>query len=393
MIGSLRWFYILVAALAALLGTAPEVAIAADPTMYAIRTDPDRMLPEATLNGEVRVWIDGDAIDPKKAQLWIDGSSLGVDPRVLRTPPDRVELVYPLLRTEQNRKMWSRLLGSPFEGNRKTVPVSVQYGDKPLKWRDPPQSGDASESKITLVTYNKGLMVLGIVVSLAVLVITVLVALRTAMMRDSLIPQMRLTDRPFSLGRLQMLVWFCLIFGSFLFIFAVTLDMNSITAESFILLGISGTTALASVAIDVNKDGPVEDARKQIAALGIKSRDETDKLFEANKTSPGAAASTVVPGAKIGSNANPTIGELWNAYWDAIKSVRSTKLLEDLVNDAHGPTIHRWQILIWTTVLAAIYIGMVYANLETPTFGTNLLALMGISGGVYLGFKIPEKQT
>ena len=67
--------------------------------------------------------------------------------------------------------------------------------------------------------------------------------------------------------------------------------------------------------------------------------------------------------------------------------------MRDLVNDVNGPTIHRWQILIWTLVFGGIYAYSVYANLVTPNFSDNLLALMGISGATYIGFKIPEKQS
>lgn len=80
------------------------------------------------------------------------------------------------------------------------------------------------------------------------------------------------------------------------------------------------------------------------------------------------------------AGANPTVGELWTKYEQQIANFRSAGLLQDLVNDMNGPTLHRWQILIWTAVLAAIYVGAVDASLETPSFGR-------ISGGVYLGFK------
>jgi hypothetical protein len=104
-------------------------------------------------------------------------------------------------------------------------------------------------------------------------------------------------------------------------------------------------------------------------------------------------AADIIPGALLAGIATPTVGQIWTEYNKQIAGFRSEGLLRDLVNDVNGPTIHRWQILIWAAVLAAIYVAEVYANLETPTFGTNLLTLMGISGGMYLGFKIPEKQS
>jgi hypothetical protein len=43
--------------------------------------------------------------------------------------------------------------------------------------------------------------------------------------------------------------------------------------------------------------------------------------------------------------------------------------------------------------LGVIYVIRVNSDLQVPSLGTNLLLLMGISGGVYLGFKLPEQQS
>lgn len=49
------------------------------------------------------------------------------------------------------------------------------------------------------------------------------------------------------------------------------------------------------------------------------------------------------------------------------------------------------QIAAWTVVLGAIFIRQVYRDLAMPEFGANLLALMGISPGTYLGLKITSE--
>jgi hypothetical protein len=135
---------------------------------------------------------------------------------------------------------------------------------------------------------------------------------------------------------------------------------------------------------DPAKD-PVQNALAAIASLGINTAEDADALFKANASDPTKPATAVIPDAKIADTASPTVGDLWTKYDQQITDFRSRGLLQDLVNDRNGPTIHRWQILIWTSMLAAICVGAVYTSLETPTFGANLLALMGISGGVYLG--------
>lgn len=56
-------------------------------------------------------------------------------------------------------------------------------------------------------------------------------------------------------------------------------------------------------------------------------------------------------------------------------------------------SFHRLQIVIWTLVLAVVFVVSVAVSLEMPTFDAKLLALMGISSGTYLGFKFPEQQV
>jgi hypothetical protein len=47
-------------------------------------------------------------------------------------------------------------------------------------------------------------------------------------------------------------------------------------------------------------------------------------------------------------------------------------------------------MVVWTLALGLVFIKSVSGSLEMPTFGTNELALMGISAGTYLAFKFPE---
>ena len=87
-----------------------------------------------------------------------------------------------------------------------------------------------------------------------------------------------------------------------------------------------------------------------------------------------------------------TYDDLCNRYTATIYPLKTKGFLADLVTDVSGPTVARWQILIWTLVLGGIYVGKAYANLKLPEFGPTLLALMGISSGIYLGFKVPENH-
>jgi hypothetical protein len=65
----------------------------------------------------------------------------------------------------------------------------------------------------------------------------------------------------------------------------------------------------------------------------------------------------------------------------------------DILSDADGISLHRFQIVVWTLVLGGVFVVTVYQYLAMPEFDSSLLLLMGISAGAYLGFKIPEKAA
>jgi BMFP domain-containing protein YqiC len=71
----------------------------------------------------------------------------------------------------------------------------------------------------------------------------------------------------------------------------------------------------------------------------------------------------------------------------------SEGFLRDILSDVNGVTFHRFQIAVWTIVLGVVFVSTVWRSLKMPEFSEIVLALMGISAGTYLGFKIPERQT
>src|SRR5947208_14858214 len=71
----------------------------------------------------------------------------------------------------------------------------------------------------------------------------------------------------------------------------------------------------------------------------------------------------------------------------------SRGFVHDVLSDADGISLHRFQMFIWTLVLGIIFIASVYNNLAMPEFSSTLLGLMGISSGTYVGFKVQEKTV
>lgn len=136
--------------------------------------------------------------------------------------------------------------------------------------------------------------------------------------------------KPFSLGLTQMAWWFFIISTSFVAIWFITDSFSSLTTSILGLMGIGSGTALGSY------------------MLQPKSSDETPR--------------------------------------------ETRGFFTDLVSDENGVSFHRFQMVAWTVYLGVIFLMNVYTSLTMPNFDTTLLALMGISSGTYLGFKIPQKQ-
>ncbi|MEK6375432.1 MAG: hypothetical protein AABO58_22370 [Acidobacteriota bacterium] len=134
--------------------------------------------------------------------------------------------------------------------------------------------------------------------------------------------------QPFSLSRAQMAWWLFLILIGYNYIWLVTGDRDTIAPSLLALMGISAITAIAAEAI-------------------------------------------------------PTKGP---------KTYTSSGFWRDLVTDERGTVaLDRFQIVAWTIVLGGIFLGAVIWELNMPEFSATMLALMGISSGTYLGFKLPTR--
>jgi hypothetical protein len=70
--------------------------------------------------------------------------------------------------------------------------------------------------------------------------------------------------------------------------------------------------------------------------------------------------------------------------------LQSRGFLTDILSDGNGISFHRFQIVVWTIVLGIVFLASVYNSLSMPSFSETLLALMGISGATYVGFKFQE---
>jgi hypothetical protein len=181
------------------------------------------------------------------------------------------------------------------------------------------------------------------------------------------IPKPRAPLPPYSLARTQMLAWFFLVIGAFLFLWLVTGSSDMLNTTVLSLMGISVGTSLAAEVQDASKPTRREDLveeQKKLVALPNPNQQQKGRLSEIE--------------AEL--NKAPIRPE-------------SKHFLNDVLTDAKGISFARLQMLIWTIVLGLLFIHDVYTNLAMPEFNTTILALMGISSGTYLGFILKEPNS
>jgi len=146
--------------------------------------------------------------------------------------------------------------------------------------------------------------------------------------------------RTFSLSRSQMLLWTFNVLMAFLLVWLKRGEFNQVVSDgSLALLGISTGTAFGGSLIDKNQ--PADEGQDKVG---------------------------------------PSRG-----FW------------RDILSDAHGINLHRFQLVLWTVALTVVFWTMTFKILAStagavalPDFDSKLLILMGISGGAYLGLKVHE---
>lgn len=152
----------------------------------------------------------------------------------------------------------------------------------------------------------------------------------SALVRDGGAPGVPLAQRTYSLAKVQMAWWFAIVFTSFVFLWLITGETPGISAQALTLLGISSATMAASLGVG---------------------------------------------GTRVGG--------------EGVKNV----FFRDLLSDADGITIHRFQMVVMTAALGLVFFFHVAHKLTMPEFDPSLLTLLGLSAATYVGLKIPEKKA
>jgi hypothetical protein len=193
-----------------------------------------------------------------------------------------------------------------------------------------------------------------------------------------------------------MLVWFVVVIGSFLYVYGITGEYNDlITAQALILMGIGMVTALGSTTIDSTKLGAVKSKRRTLEAKKKSLETEITAIPAQIAKLPSTDAIRIVQLEGLRATKEEELVGVKKEHEEVAKIPKprvTDNFFLDLVKDVHGVSLHRFQMLVWTGVLAFVFGVGVYTNLAMPELDTTLLTLMGISSGTYLGFKIPEQK-
>jgi hypothetical protein len=192
----------------------------------------------------------------------------------------------------------------------------------------------------------------------------------------------------YSLGRSQMAWWFLIVLAAYLFIGVVMGTwFGTIGGQALALMGISAATGLTAAAIGSDKWRQAQSAQEKVDAEAA----QVALLEQAVKDPANAAKITEL--ADQLSAARKALSEAKAKLVASKAGVKWTAggFLSDIVSDPGGIALHRFQVVVWTVVIGSIFLMKVVTDLVMPEFDPTMLALMGISSGTYLGFKIPEK--
>ena len=350
-------------------------------------------------------------IDPNKYVLFVNGR---VFKDVHPTAVGYDNVVFKLGRTAGAIDAWNGLLGRPDLNPVRPVVISVGYPDQgPLNAYDKDKSETSlNQPNLNLIVYRSWWALVALVAFIIMLILFFMYGTKS-LLRDSRPPNPENGGlRPYSLAKVQAAWWFFIVIGCFLLIYFVTGEFT-MTEQALILIGIGTGTALGASMIDRSKHKSADDDLETLRPQEARLKSEIDLLDQQItdiQTAIGAnAASTEADKAALQTNRDSLAAkrieraeksEKLEALRLKIADARaglqkpiSTGFWDDLVTDADGPSFHRFQMIVWTVILGLLFLAGVYKNLAMPEFSGTMLALMGISAGTYLGFKVPEKQT
>jgi hypothetical protein len=317
----------------------------------------------------------------------------------LKPEPDTpVFLRFQLKQTKDNQDAWSQLLGRKSLSPHRTQECDCGNDEK-TSFTLGVEDGSwfaSTNPQIKCLGFFPTPWIAGIVFIVAGLIalVTIALGIKSSMLRDSGDPRTDGKLGTFSLARFQMALWFVTVVLASLFIFGVTGDVPAIPQGTLILMGIGAGTALGAAAIDLNKRTA---SGQDLANLNAESATLPQQIDDLTKRI--AAAQAGDPNLPLWQKQLLDAKQRQLVVVDLLKAIPSTQvaptggIIDDLLSDANGISFHRLQVLGWTLVFWVVFLQSLFGKLTMVDFDTPQLALMGVSGSTYLGFKLQEKQS
>ena len=267
---------------------------------------------------------------------------------------------------DEQRAAWNVLLGKLKGGKTDLEPRLVVANTLPLWIDGAPKFRVASKTKI----YSTVSLCIGIF-----LIAWFLVQRSPTILRNA-------GTSCYSLGKSQMAFWGLLVVVSFIGVYFVTGTMEYIPPQVLILIGISAGTGLGAAAIGTG-DNPA--ALASLAKAAETGLERLKAVATSDQPATSQAEAAQAQADIIQAKANLDLKQA------ALKKVICSQgFLLDICDDGKGMSFHRLQVVIWTFVLGAVFLLKVAHVLSMPEFPETLLALMGISNGTYIGYKLKE---
>jgi hypothetical protein len=316
--------------------------------------------------------------------LFINGQDFDNAPSGIDFESGQVTFI--LGRNARNKDQWHPLLYNPLFDPTISIHVSAGiHGGRPV-----PRAPGANTTIVLSKLYTDWTTLVWLALLALIVIALVVYARRSDLLRDG--PTVAGVRQPYSVARVQMAWWFFLILVGFSYIWMVTSDIDTISPSLLALMGISAATAVTAVAIS-----PAE------ARVGARGKLIDEEIAVVDK----ASGQLVIDAADAVARGNAELQAVLARRRAELETRRAALIVErsnlgavasshgfwrDLVTDDRGAVaLDRFQIVAWTAILGFVFIQSVVWDLSMPEFSATMLALMGISSGTYIGFKLPAR--
>jgi len=286
-------------------------------------------------------------------------------------------LEFHVVRTSAAKEAWDRIMSRPTSRSR-VVSISIGYADQfPVR--------SALSVDFAIVPFWEALLAIGF--WLLAIVIFLVLAAKTSIIRDGS------ATASFSLARTQGAWWFFTILGAFIFIVAITGEVNAaLNGTALTLIGISAATAGASAVVNSSQAGETQAAEQRVQAQVAHQEQQVAAIAAQAQAAPAGDPAAAAAQNQL-AQANALLAHKRNLLQRVRTPFQAENFLKDILSDADGISIHRFQMVVWTLVLSFIFVKGVYNDMAMPDFDSNLLTLQGISAATFVGLKMAEPSV